>query len=159
MQSTTSTPILSIGSQGSVVRELQTLLNQNVSRDYSIVVDGIFGSKTEAVVKLCQGLYFLEKDGIVGPKTWKALRAKQPVDLPILGRGSQGALVRRVQEVLNMGTSFNLVLDGIFGPKTEAAVKQIQSSSAIEVDRSGQPIVGPKTWIALSGKLAFFTFD
>ena len=159
MQSTTSTPILSIGSQGLVVRELQTLLNQTVSHDYQVVVDGIFGRKTEATVKLCQSLYFLEQDGIVGPKTWKALRAKNPVDLPVLGRDSQGALVRRVQEVLNMGTSFNLVLDGIFGPKTEAAVKQFQQVSGIETDSKGNTIVGSKTWKALSGKLAFFTFD
>lgn len=159
MQSTTSTPTLKIGSQGLVVQELQKLLNQNVSRDYWIVVDGIFGSDTERSVKLCQRLYFLEVDGIVGPKTWKALRAKQPVDMPILARGSRGELVRRVQEVLNMGTSFNLVLDGIFGPKTEAAVKQIQQPSAVEVDSKGNVIVGTKTWKALSGKLAFFTFD
>jgi len=157
MQSTTSAPTLKIGSQGLAVQELQMLLNQNVSRDYWIEVDGIFGPKTEASVKLCQNLYFLEKDGIVGPKTWKALHAKQPVDMPILARGSRGELVRRVQEVLNMGTSFNLVLDGEFGPKTEAAIRQ--SATFSETDGQGNVIIGPQTWKALSGKLAFFTFD
>lgn len=155
MQSTISNPTLQIGSQGAKVKELQELLNRAVSRDYWIVVDGIFGSKTQAVVKTCQYLYFLAEDGIVGPKTWKALYTATPVDMPILRRGSQGQLVKEVQKTLNYFVNPKLVVDGDFGAKTEAALK----GSEQEVDRDGKIIVGPITWKRLSGSRAFFLFD
>jgi peptidoglycan hydrolase-like protein with peptidoglycan-binding domain len=157
MQSTVNSPTVQIGSRGTAVKELQTLVNQRVSRDYAVVVDGDFGPKTERAVKVTQRIYFLVEDGIVGPKTWKALRAGTPADMPVLKMGSEGSLVKRVQEVLNEGTNFKLTTDGIFGPKTEKAVKQFQSSP--ELDAQGRAIVGPKTWNSLSGKVAFFMFD
>ena len=58
------------GSQGSDVTELQKLLNQN---GYTLDVDGIFGSKTQAAVKDYQQKNNLAVDGIVGTNTWGAL--------------------------------------------------------------------------------------
>lgn len=159
MQSAINNPTLKIGSRGQAVRELQELLNRRVSSDYRLNVDGVFGSKTEAVVKICQYLYFLVEDGIVGPKTWKALRAGAPVDMPILKRGSEGKLVKQVQRTLNEGNDTKLVVDGMFGPKTEAAIQVLQQSSGREVDQFGKIIVGPKTWKRLSDRRAFFQFD
>lgn len=63
-------PTLKRGDRGDEVKELQTLLNDY---GYSIDIDGIFGSKTEAAVKDFQHFVGLTVDGIVGPKTWAAL--------------------------------------------------------------------------------------
>jgi peptidoglycan hydrolase-like protein with peptidoglycan-binding domain len=38
-------------------------------------------------------------------------------------------------------------IDGVYGPKTETAVRAFQSVSGLEVDG----IVGPKTWAKLIG--------
>jgi peptidoglycan hydrolase-like protein with peptidoglycan-binding domain len=40
---------------------------------------------------------------------------------------------------------WGFVVDGVFGPKTEAAVKDIQQSAGLTVDG----VVGPQTWAAL----------
>lgn len=61
---------VSYGSKGSDVSELQTLLNNN---GYSLDVDGIYGSKTQAAVKDYQSKNGLAVDGIVGNNTWSAL--------------------------------------------------------------------------------------
>jgi len=54
--------------------------------------------------------------------------------------------VTQLQNLLR-NKGYNIAADGIFGPKTEAAVKQFQASRGLVVDG----IVGPKTWAALRG--------
>ena len=61
---------VSYGSKGSDVTELQKLLN---NKGYSLSVDGIFGSQTQAAVKDYQQKNSLAVDGIVGTNTWGAL--------------------------------------------------------------------------------------
>lgn len=56
-----------------------------------------------------------------------------------LKQGSRGDEVKILQQKLNVD------VDGIFGPKTEAAVKDFQKKKGLDVDG----IVGPKTWAAL----------
>jgi peptidoglycan hydrolase-like protein with peptidoglycan-binding domain len=60
-------------------------------------------------------------------------------DRPILGLSSSGELVKKVQ------AKVGAVADGVFGPKTEAAVRAFQSAHGLDPDG----IVGPKTWRAL----------
>lgn len=63
-------PTLKIGSKGDWVKVAQSRL---VINGYKIEVDGDFGQKTkEAVIKF-QTSYGLEKDGVIGPKTWAKL--------------------------------------------------------------------------------------
>lgn len=64
-------PTLRRGSQGDEVADLQMLLNSKYG--YKLDIDGDFGSKTESAVKDFQRKQGLTVDGIVGPKTWKAL--------------------------------------------------------------------------------------
>lgn len=59
-----------------------------------------------------------------------------------LRAGSQGDLVAHVQTALGVAS------DGIFGPQTDAAVREYQLSSGLEVDG----IVGPATWSSLFAK-------
>lgn len=68
---TTVRPTLRRGAQGTLVVELQDLLNL---LGYSVgKADGIFGIKTQNAVVQFQTDSGLNPDGIVGPKTWKAL--------------------------------------------------------------------------------------
>lgn len=54
------------GSQGQLVRGLQTTLNALGAGGDALTVDGIFGAKTEAAVKAFQASVGLADDGIVG---------------------------------------------------------------------------------------------
>lgn len=58
--------------------------------------------------------------------------------------GSRGNHVRRTQKRLN-ASGAKLAQDGIFGPRTQAAVRQFQSKNGLKVDG----IVGPQTRAAL----------
>jgi len=64
-------PTLRRGNQGDEVADLQTILNARYGAD--LEVDGNFGKSTEAAVKAFQKANGLTADGVVGPKTWKAL--------------------------------------------------------------------------------------
>jgi len=46
---------------------------KKVQAKVGVVADGIFGTKTEAAVRAFQSAHGLDPDGIVGPKTWRAL--------------------------------------------------------------------------------------
>lgn len=59
-------PQLQRGSKGKAVKVLQVILGW-------LEVDGSFGPATQAAVIAFQKAHGLEPDGIVGPKTWKAL--------------------------------------------------------------------------------------
>ena len=54
-------------------------------------------------------------------------------------KGSRGADVKTLQQKLN------LMVDGIFGPLTDEAVREFQKNNLLTVDG----IVGPMTWAAL----------
>lgn len=64
-------PTLRLGSTGSYVKELQTLLTNLLY--YSDTIDGIFGASTQTAVKAFQLNNRLTTDGIVGRDTWSAL--------------------------------------------------------------------------------------
>lgn len=77
------TPTLRQGSIGPFVRWLQAKLNEHAAivcwwvdsclGRYRIVVDGVFGRQTLEAVEMFQAQQGLRRDGVVGPKTWKAL--------------------------------------------------------------------------------------
>ena len=64
---------ISYGSSGSDVKKLQESLNNH---GYNLVVDGQFGSKTQAAVRDYQSKNGLAVDGIVGANTWGSLNSK-----------------------------------------------------------------------------------
>jgi len=139
--------VLRRGRQGHPVPTLQYLLRD---RGHLVTVDGIFGPKTEAAVENFQTADQIGVDGIVGPQTWSHL-------IVVVASGSTGDAVRGVQEEftfrnLSGNSNQGLAVDGIFGPKTRAAVRGFQQALGITVDG----IVGPVTWRALvSGMLSF----
>ncbi len=62
-----------------------------------------------------------------------------------LSYGSSGSEVKKLQTALN-NAGYKLSVDGQFGQKTQAAVKDYQSKNSLSVDG----IVGEKTWGSLS---------
>ena len=70
-------PVLKKGSTGNAVKTLQRLLRQlqyvNTDGKTLLIVDGSFGSNTEAAVKRYQQKHLNGVDGIVGVKTWNKL--------------------------------------------------------------------------------------
>jgi peptidoglycan hydrolase-like protein with peptidoglycan-binding domain len=64
---------------------------------------------------------------------------------PTIRRGDTGPAVRRAQRALRRTPNLGLVVDGVFGPATEQAVREFQQGSSLTVDG----IVGPNTWAAL----------
>lgn len=66
-------PTLRRGSTGNVVKNLQILLNYWMCQSGAnkpLLVDGVFGSKTEEMLKLYQKIQKLYVDGVCGPITW-----------------------------------------------------------------------------------------
>ena len=72
--------------------------------------------------------------------TWSAL-----IQGATVRQNSTGQAVRAAQHLLKTKFGYDLNVDGIFGPKTDAAVEDFQSKHHLVVDG----IVGPMTWQAL----------
>ena len=63
---------------------------------------------------------------------------------PLVRQGDRQHPVKTLQYLLR-ARGHNLTVDGIFGPKTDAAVRAFQQQKSLTVDG----IVGPNTWSAL----------
>jgi peptidoglycan hydrolase-like protein with peptidoglycan-binding domain len=115
-------------------------------------VDGLYGPRTKAAVTRFQAAARVAVDGIVGPQTRHALtRAK---DEP-LRRGAGFAQpdgsprVRALQVRLQRHGLRPGPVDGLFGPRTEAAVERLQRSRGVPVSgvataRTRQLLAQPK---------------
>ena len=125
------------------VRSLQYLLNANGAK---LAVDGVFGARTKAAVVAFQHQKGLPATGVVQAATWRSL-------VVTVHRGSTGPAVRAVQDQINFRNltgGRTLVVDGLFGAKTEASVRAFQKAMAAEVTGFRvDGIVGPQTWEAL----------
>jgi len=60
---------------------------------------------------------------------------------PVVRRGARDHPVRTLQHLLRAHGK-NVAVDGIFGPATETAVRQVQTTGGVAADG----IVGPQTW-------------
>ncbi|GAE29903.1 peptidoglycan recognition protein family protein [Halalkalibacter hemicellulosilyticus] len=154
--------ILSIGDQGSDVKEIQQRLDELGFNPGPL--DGIYGSQTEDAVIRFQRTAAIKVDGVVGPQTREQLdrfehkderELASPTDEPdenstmyeeesrrllrLLRPMMRGEDVREVQEKVGA------VPDGLYGPETERRVQAFQRDQNILVDG----IVGPQTWRAL----------
>ena len=75
----------------------------------------------------------------------KETKKETKVTIPVtIRRGARGENVKLLQTLLSKAGS-KLVIDGIFGPGTQSAVRSFQSKNKLVVDG----IVGPKTWTEL----------
>lgn len=163
--------LLKQGSRGDDVKVLQGQLKQ--LNYMTVEPTGVFGSITNAAVRQLQRDKGLAVDGIVGAKTQAAVDAAlgggasepntpadpDPVVTPdpggnaaaltyarLLKRGTSGADVKAMQQVLNtLGFAVGTA-DGVFGAKTTEGVKAFQKAKGITVDG----IVGKATVAAIN---------
>ena len=137
--------LLREGASGDKVREVQGRL---AALGYAVAVDGVFGRGTADAVRSFQRDRGLAPDGIVGPGTLAALLGDTGQPAPPLARllrpGVDGDDVRQTQGRLG-DWGWRLALDGLFGPKTGAAVRGFQQGEGLDADG----IVGPATWAAM----------
>jgi peptidoglycan hydrolase-like protein with peptidoglycan-binding domain len=159
------------GSTGPYVVVIQTSLNR-IAQNYPAipkipVVDGIFGSRTEAAVRAFQQIFGLTADGIVGKATWYELvrlytAVTRLSELRSLGQrfysidwqypnslypGDRGNKVRHLQYMLSLMAEYidqipDISIDGIYGPATESAVRAAQGWFRLPVTG----ITDAKTW-------------
>ena len=109
-------------------------------------IDGKYGPKTAKAVKAYQKAMKIKVDGIVGPQTWGVLFAPKPDVKRNLRRNDTGEDVKRLQKLLNYFGFLCGAEDGIFGAKTDAAVRLFQKKMKLKVDG----IVGSQTWGAIT---------
>lgn len=139
------------GASGPFVRDIQQQLIKAGYRLPRYGADGVFGEETENAVMRFQRDHHLAVDGLVGQVTLTKLQQvnQQRVSAPdfplpngILRRGDQGEGVRQLQRALKQ-INFNPgTVDGIYGPRTEDAVRRFQSMyAALATDG----IYGPNT--------------
>lgn len=144
-------PLLRVGDRGPEVLEMRKLLAQS-DRGFGfagITVGDTFTSTIETIVKTFQKQVFLAQDGIVGAKTWAALCANSPVQMPTIRRGDRGEAVRQAQAALQQLQLYTAGLDGDFGPLTHQAVLTFQAQSGLVSDG----IIGQLTWDQLGRRL------
>jgi peptidoglycan hydrolase-like protein with peptidoglycan-binding domain len=133
-----SQSLLRTGSQGPSVARVQSAIG--------ISADGVYGPGTAASVRAFQDANGLTVDGVVGPQTWSALglgtwsgstslASTATASASTASSHSGRATVTDVQRVVGVSP------DGVFGPKTDAAVKRWQRAHGLTVDG----IVGPAT--------------
>lgn len=123
-------PTIKLGADGDVAKIAQCLLVYDPA-------DGIFDARFEEFVKEWQTAEGLTVDGIIGPSSWKAILAKLPT--VSTRKFKYSTYTMAIQLILGIDA------DGIFGPKTQSAVKTHQAAAGLSADG----IVGQKTWSAM----------
>ena len=162
---------LVLGSTGSEVKRIQEILK--LIQLFDGEVDGVFGPQTQQAVITFQSMVGLSPDGIVGSETKRLLevaereeRASTPAiqetatpapaadtaattttatSYGSVALGSTGDQVAAVQRALMQWGYDCSSADGIFGQKTDAAVRAFQKANGITPDG----IAGPLTQAAL----------
>jgi peptidoglycan hydrolase-like protein with peptidoglycan-binding domain len=129
--------------------------------------DGIFGKNTRNALIRFQRAKGIAVDGVAGKQTYRTLinhlstQAKKTAKTSTsssqwtgqtLRKGSRGQAVRDLQSMLRVAGYGNIVgaADGIYGSKTEAAVKAFQKNNGLKVDG----IAGKQTYALLQKRAA-----
>lgn len=121
------------------VREVQEFLNSTYTAGLDL--DNKYGNLTKrAIITAAQiemGFSGRDVDGIAGAKTRGAL--------PVLKKGSSGAMVKLLQAILVCNGYESAYADGSYGSGTASAVKDVQKKAGFsKEDQDG--ICGKQTW-------------
>lgn len=137
----TTYEVLGEGDTGAMVLVAECLLK--AAGQFDPAPGSAYDADTVAAVEAFQQDRGITVTGTVDASTWTALLSAGAT--PTLQDGSSGLAVKRVQRALNAAIAADLTVDGLFGPATDAAVRDYQRSRGLGVDG----IVGPNTWDAL----------
>ena len=133
-----SNTTLRLGSQGTDVKNLQQRL-----KDLGYLAgsaDGVVGSATETALMTFQSSNGLTADGIAGKNTQTVLYGASAkaystaTDSSTLKRGSQGTLVKNMQQKLKDLGYYTGSVTGNFGTITEEAVRSFQRANGLTAD-------------------------
>ena len=138
-------PHQSTGNRGSNVMALQGLLRQHGA---VLRISGIFDAPTVAAVRAFQAGRGLPVTGMADGVTWTRMLVR-------LASGSTGEAVKVVQRQLNDKRRAGLVVDGVFGGRTYAAVRTFQRHARLPVTGT----VDPTTWRYLISHFQRPTFN
>ena len=122
-------PTLKLGSQGPYVKQLKMNLNGLAKNYNNFIIDKIYDSKIEDVVKNYQDDNKLVRDGIVGPATWNVI-------------------IQNIKQIQAKLSSLGYLAggpDGSFGPNTTDAVKRFQRDHGL----IQEGVVNPRTRVKL----------
>lgn len=135
--------LFSVGDEGPAVRDIQERLDA-LGFDSTPDPRGTYGNPTTNAVAAFQKARGMEPDGVVGPETWRALyEAGYRIGDRLLMlrrpmiRGEDVAFLQ--VRLSSLGFDCGKV-DGIFGPRTEAAVMEFQQNRGLAEDGK----VGPE---------------
>jgi N-acetylmuramoyl-L-alanine amidase len=138
------------GTRGEDVRDVQHRLLAAGMRIEPDELDGTFGASTEEALRGFQRARGLPADGIMGPDTWGQLVEAgyrlSDRTLYLRSPAFRGDDVRALQRMLNALGFDAGKEDGIFGPRSDRAVREFQRNVASRVDG----IVGLDTVHAIS---------
>lgn len=138
------------GDRGSQIGKLQRLLRLH---QFDVAIDEVFGESTKQAVVEFQQKYELEASGIVHQETWNALRESLVycvTDDAELSKGVRNPLATmQLQWLLQRHRYLDVIVDGHFGPVTQAAVIHFQSKYNLAADG----VVTATTWAALRNNL------
>lgn len=127
-------PQIKKGSRGVDVEFAQDMLWLFL-RPYDLSSDGVFGSITEYYVKQFQSYNGLTADGVVGPLTWAKLGPTVATAWWDSNPWHRETIVYEVQRWLCLGGKMpNDWIDGVWGWRTENAIKDFQRIYGITVD-------------------------
>lgn len=132
-------PVQGPGNRGTDVEAIQWLLGD---RGFPVAVDAVFGIATTDAVNAFKTTVGLIPNGIVGEGTWNALI--RPLRL-----GDTGPAVQALQRELRAKRHADVVVDGVFGPATRAAVRTFQA-------HAGRPVTGEATRATLRKLIAHY---
>jgi spore cortex-lytic enzyme len=132
--SQTQAAVIKAGSNVGDVKAVQSKLKQ--WGYYGGAVDGVYGSKTTAAVKLFQKKNSLTPDGIAGPATLgkMGITAGLSVSASTVKSGSGKSDVKKVQQRLKDFGYYKGAVDGVYGSGTTQAVRSYQKDHGLKVD-------------------------
>ena len=111
---------------------------------YSVTVDGISEPGAATAVRRFQARHGLSADGVVGPRTRRALGAlgRHPIGSRPLRSGMSGWDVAALQFALAAKDFPGGPVNGGFGARTDSAVRRVQAYAGLRADG----VAGPATW-------------
>lgn len=156
--------VLQVGDIGIAVNKIQAYFNLFQERGYvktRLVPDGVYGTKTQNVVREFQAYAGLPITGVIDNATWDAIFATLKslnitTNIPVasssyyLSVGQTGLAVFKMQEYINEIAAVNpclrpIKVDGDYGNATRIAVQQFQYLYNLPIDGN----IGKATWDAI----------